>query len=102
MAVAKIRKSNRVIEIPEEQVDSYLQRGYDQIDENGEVIRSENNSNGISQDEHEALQKENADLKAQLENKDAAYAELEEKAKDFAEKGKQLQEENNRLKNKNK
>ena len=111
--MAKIKKANRVITIDDSRVDSYLSRGYDQINEDGEVIKEATNGKTVTIAEYNKLKSK---LKKVKENKDGVSQEefdklndafqeqaqerdeLKEKAEKFAEKGKQLQEENEKLK----
>lgn len=37
--MAKVRKGNRELTIDEHKVDSFISQGYDQIDEDGNVIK---------------------------------------------------------------
>lgn len=87
--MAKLRKGNRIIQVEGTQVEGYLARGYDEINKDGKVTKSATGGKTISLAEHNKVLKENEDLKA--------------KAKDFADRGKELEAENKELKsNKNK
>lgn len=116
--MAKLKKGNRIIEVRDDFVDGYLQRGYDQVDEKGKVVKEAKAGKTIPVSEYNKLKKELEELKAQGNNgvsqeefdklQDAYQKQAQEldevkaKAKEFAEKGKKLQEENDRLKKQSK
>lgn len=93
--MAKVRKANRVVNVDKTHIDGYLKRGYDLINDEGEVVKQATGGKTISVATHNKVVEENEELKAKV-------ADLTEKAKEFAEKGKALQEENERLKKQNK
>lgn len=82
--VVRLRKANRVVTVQEMLAPGYLKRGYDQIDDNGNIMKHATGGKTVSIAEHVAVLKELEEIKT--------------KAKEFAEKGKQLQEENQKLK----
>jgi uncharacterized phage infection (PIP) family protein YhgE len=116
--VVQVKKANRIVSIPADQLKGYLQRGYDQV-EDGKVVKhatggknisaaqhqkvldrieeleARGTEGGVSQEEFDKLQEAHQELAQEND-------ELKEKAAKFAEKGKALQEENERLKKKNK
>lgn len=81
----KLKKLNRVIEVEASQVDSYLKRGYDQISDNGAVIKKATGGVQISVAEHNKALNKIEELKAQineLKEDVAAYeAEIESLSK---------------------
>jgi uncharacterized phage infection (PIP) family protein YhgE len=110
----QVKKANRVISIPQDQVKGYLQRGYDQI-EDGKVVKHATGGKNISAaqyqkaldriEELEAKGPEEGVSQAEFDKLNDAYQELaqendelKDKAKKFADKGKALQEENEKLK----
>lgn len=104
----RVKKSNRIVTIPKEQEESYLNRGYDRINEGGKITKRATGGKTISAAEHQKVIEENERLKAQLEtDTDTSEVEslkeqneqlkeenreLQEKARKFAEKGKQLEQ----------
>lgn len=120
-----LRKGNRVLTVAEELANGYLARGYDQIDKNGKVVKEATGGKKVSVAEYNKLKARLAEaekhqdagkaqervaeleqaLKQATEEKVELEQELEkvtEKAKDFAEKGKALKEENDKLRAQNK
>lgn len=72
-----MKKANRVITVDASRAESYLSRGYDQVDSKGKVIKEATAGKAISVAEYNALK---------------------ERAEKFAERGKQLEDENKSLK----
>lgn len=74
MAVGvKMRKGNRVIHVEEGRVNSFLAQGYDQINEDGRVVKRATGGRTVNIAEYnmvveklEALKEENATLKAKI------------------------------------
>lgn len=88
----KARRRNRELTIPEEKAEEYAQMGYSVIDAEGNVVaEADITSVADAKKEMEILRKENAELKAKLEET-MLYAENADK------KIEQLQEENAELK----
>lgn len=65
--MAKVKKLNRVLTVNDNAVETYLERGYDQIDENGKVIKEATGGKSVSVAQFNALKKENEALKQQIE-----------------------------------
>ncbi|EIJ79116.1 hypothetical protein PB1_16204 [Bacillus methanolicus PB1] len=89
MDVVKVRKQNKILEIPESRLEAFLQQGYDQIDEKGGVIKRATGGRAISVAEYNKVVEELERLK----NTDAEK-ELEEAKKEI----KALKAENTKLK----
>ena len=71
--MAKVRKANRILTVNDNAVETYLKRGYDEIDEKGKVIKNATGNKSISIakynkiiEENEKLKKENTSLKGQI------------------------------------
>lgn len=71
--MALVRKKNRVLTINDNAVESYLRRGYDQINETGEVVKQATAGKVITVEQYNKLaeeldnvKKENASLKGQI------------------------------------
>lgn len=99
--MAKVRKKNRILTVSESAVASYLNEGYDQVDENGKIVNRATGGKTVSLTEHnkaldkiekleanqdasalEALKKENASLKGQITKMENAADKKEEPKKD--------------------
>ncbi|MBB6446464.1 hypothetical protein [Bacillus benzoevorans] len=70
--VVKIRKGNRILNVDESRLQSFLQQGYDQISNDGEVIKHATGGRSIPVAEYnkaieeiEELKTENKKLKAE-------------------------------------
>lgn len=76
----KVRKSNRVLNVGEDSVASYLAQGYDEIGENGKVITRATGGRSVSISEYNAV----------LDQLDEAHAEQDQdlKKENAALKGK--------------
>jgi hypothetical protein len=73
MDVVRVKRQNRILSIPESRLNAYLQEGYDQIDEKGNVIRRATGGRTISVaeynkvlDELEKAKKEIKSLKSEI------------------------------------
>lgn len=84
MAV-KVKKSNRIIEVNENELAGYLKRGYDQIDSKGEITKYATGGKKVSIAEFNKLREENENLKASGNTK-----ELEAKIKELTEQNEEL------------
>ena len=78
--MVEVRKANKIIKIPEEQVEKYLLDGYKKIDKKGNYIKEETKES-----------KENTELKAKVK-------ELEEENKKLLSDNEVLSKENTELK----
>ena len=78
--MVEVRKANKIIKIPEEQVEKYLLDGYKKIDKKGNYIKEETKES-----------KENTELKAKVK-------ELEEENKKLLSDNEVLIKENTELK----
>ena len=61
--MAKVKKLNRVLTVSDEAVDSYLKRGYDQIDDAGKIIKRATGGRMVPISEYNKLLEENEKLK---------------------------------------
>lgn len=86
--VVQVKKANRIITVPEEQASSYLQRGYDQV-EDGKVVKYATGGKTISIAEHNKVLK-------QLEEAKASKGDSKE-VEELKEEIKVLEQENERL-----
>jgi hypothetical protein len=66
MDVVKVRKQNRILDVPASRLDAFLQQGYDQIDEEGKVIRRATGGRTISVAEYNKVVEELEKAKAEL------------------------------------
>lgn len=89
MEIVKIRKQNRIIDIPSSRLNAFLQQGYDQIDEKGRIIKRATGGRPVSISEYNKVLTE----LEQIKNQDA-QKELEELKKEI----KNLKTENTKLK----
>ena len=65
MAVGvKMRKGNRVIHVEEGRVNSFLAQGYDQVNENGEIVKRATGGRTVNIAEYNAVVEELEALKA--------------------------------------
>lgn len=71
--MALVRKKNRILTVNDNAVESYLRRGYDQINETGEVVKQATAGKVITVEQYNKLaeeldnvKKENASLKGQI------------------------------------
>lgn len=78
----KVRLANRTLVVPVSRLDSYLKRGYDEINEAGEVITRATGGKTISVQEHNKALEQIGVLEGQLA--EAGGAELEELKKENA------------------
>lgn len=92
--MAKVKKSNRILTVNDNAVETYLQRGYDQIDDKGKVIKRATGGRMVPLSEHNAvldqleelkdaagsdeLKKENSVLKGKVTKLENKVKELEE------------------------
>lgn len=70
--VVKVKKGNRVIEIPEVQKENYLERGYDVIDKKGKVKESATGGRKVSVEEYNQMAKKLREAEEALEHTGAA------------------------------
>jgi hypothetical protein len=66
MDVVKVRKQNRILDVPASRLEAFLQQGYDQIDEKGKVIRRATGGRTISVAEYNKVVEELEMTKAEL------------------------------------
>jgi len=76
--MARVKNKNRVLQVDAKSVDSYLKRGYDEIDDNGKIKKKATGGYTVSPakynkalEEIEKLEKENKKLKADLKKAQA-------------------------------
>ncbi|ARK28791.1 hypothetical protein [Halalkalibacter krulwichiae] len=92
----KVKKGNRILNVEDDRVESYLKQGYDEIGDSGEVLKHatggksvpvgeynkllkelEELKSGTSQEEIEVLKKENTALKGKITKLEKAAKEAE-------------------------
>ena len=83
--MSQVRKGNRILTIEPHRVDDYVARGYDHIDESGEVIKK---GDPVSLAD---FKREYSSLKAQIKEKDARIVELEAQNADLTTKVEELE-----------
>lgn len=92
--MAKVKKSNRVLTVNDNAVETYLARGYDQVDDKGKIIRRATGGRTVPLTEHnkvldqleelkgsagaDELKKENSVLKGKVTKLENKVKELEE------------------------
>lgn len=75
--MAKVKKGNRELTIDEHKVDSFISQGYDQINENGEIVKKGKPVTlNDFKSEYNSLKKENEKLVRKLETLKAENKEL--------------------------
>lgn len=72
--MATVKKANRLLTVREEDVEHYLSRGYDQVDDSGAVVQSGRFTSHDKAAEAKIadLESENAELKAKIADLEAA------------------------------
>lgn len=72
--MATVKKANRLLTVREEDVEHYLTRGYDQVDDSGAVVKPGKftSKDKAAEDKIAALESENAELKAKIADLEAA------------------------------
>lgn len=93
--MAKVKKANRVLTVQGNEVTSYLKEGYDQIDENGEVLKRATGGRNVSLAEHNKVLDELDELKKASSGVNEIGKELVEEMK---KEIKALKSENTKLK----
>ncbi|NNV07130.1 hypothetical protein ETC03_12135 [Geobacillus sp. MMMUD3] len=66
MDVVKVRKQNRILDIPASRLEAFLQQGYDQIDEQGNIVKRATGGRYVSVAEYNQLADELEKAKAEL------------------------------------
>jgi hypothetical protein len=66
MDVVKVRKQNRILDVPASRLEAFLQQGYDQIDEKGKVIRRATGGRTVPLAEYNKVVEELEKTKAEL------------------------------------
>src|SRR5690625_4482013 len=65
--MAFVRKKNRVLTVNDNAVETYLNRGYDEINKDGKVIRQATGGKTISLSEYNKVVEENERLRDEIE-----------------------------------
>lgn len=65
--MAQVRKRNRVLTVSKEALPSFLERGYDQVDEKGRIIKRATGGRLVPLKEYNQLLEENERLKQELQ-----------------------------------
>lgn len=99
--MAKMQKSNRIVQVADHEVNGYLARGYNQIDDNGDILKSATGGGSVSIEEHKRVLDEldklrqaggnNDDLKEEVKILEAENKRLEGVIKQIQQKNKQQQ-----------
>lgn len=92
--MAKVRKANRVLTVIDEAVENYLKRGYDQIDENGKVIKPATGGKTISIVKYNKVLATNKELEQTIEKLEEENKGLKEELKKLSEQAKNKEDEN--------
>lgn len=98
--LVKLRKGNRVINVDAQFLNNYLLRGYDQIDNDGKVIRYATGGKTVQINEYNKVVTELKELKEQLQKPavdENEYKKLVEELKEAHDYIKQLEKENEKL-----
>ncbi|AJH77450.1 MULTISPECIES: hypothetical protein [Heyndrickxia] len=66
MSTVKVRKENRVLHVPEGQVAKFLNQGYDQIDETGNIVKRATGGRMVTLQEYNRLLDRVAELEQEL------------------------------------
>ncbi|WP_342538451.1 hypothetical protein MKY15_20620 [Sporosarcina sp. FSL K6-1540] len=73
----KIRKKNRVLHVETDRLVGFLNQGYDQIDEDGNVVKRATGGRTVSLPEYNKVIDENEALKAKVKELEAASKKAE-------------------------
>lgn len=92
--MAKLKKRNRILTVDNDRAQSYLNRGYDQIDENGKIIKAATGGKTISVAEFNNLKEKYEELKESTGGEgNEKIAELEADVKLYEQEQERLEEE---------
>lgn len=80
--MAKVRKNNRVITVDDNRVDSYLLRGYDQVDDKGSIIKYATGGKTVTIAEYNKLREEIERLSSVEVSNGGKEKELQQKLED--------------------
>ena len=100
--MAKVRKANRVLTVSDEAVENYLKRGYDQIDENGKVIKPATGGKTISIVKYNKVLATNKELEQTIEKLEEENKGLKEELKKLSEQAKENEKKDDKKKNEKK
>ena len=100
--MAKVRKANRVLTVSDEAVENYLKRGYDQIDENGKVIKPATGGKTISIVKYNKVLATNKELEQTIEKLEEENKGLKEELKKLSEQAKEDEKKDDKKKNEKK
>ncbi|MGE8004039.1 hypothetical protein [Lysinibacillus sp. NPDC093216] len=78
--VVKIRKGNRILNVEESRLSSFLNQGYDQIDDNGTIVKRATGGRNVTVAELNEVIEAKELLEEQLANSDSAELLKENKA----------------------
>lgn len=70
--MARVKKENRILTVEETEVQSFLNRGYDEVDEKGKVIRRATGGRMVSLAKYNQALEEIEKLKKELAKKSKA------------------------------
>lgn len=100
--MAKVRKANRVLTVSDEAVENYLKHGYDQIDENGKVIKPATGGKTISIVKYNKVLATNKELEQTIEKLEEENKGLKEELKKLSEQAKEDEKKDDKKKNEKK
>ena len=100
--MAKVRKANRVLTVSDEAVENYLKHGYDQIDENGKVIKPATGGKTISIVKYNKVLATNKELEQTIEKLEEENKGLKEELKKLSEQAKENEKKDDKKKNEKK
>ena len=73
----KVRKKNRVLHVETDRLAEFLNQGYDQIDEDGNVVKRATGGRTVSLPEYNKVIDENEALKAKVKELEATLKKVE-------------------------
>lgn len=79
--MAKIKKGNRILNVDNSRLESYLKQGYDQINDTGKVIKLATGGKTVTIGEYNRALEENTALKLEVEKFKTELAKLKKEAK---------------------
>ncbi|HWI50261.1 MAG TPA: hypothetical protein VNU45_18790 [Rummeliibacillus sp.] len=85
--MAKLQKANKVVNVDDSQIAKYLLEGYDQISEDGKIIKHATGGRTVTIEEHNTVLKENEELKADIKVLEQENERLDKIAKQARQQG---------------
>lgn len=78
MDLVRVKKDNKVLYVPEERLSYYLREGYDQINDQGEIVKRATSGRMVPIAEHNKVVEELGRTKAELEKAKELIKQLQE------------------------